>query len=100
VRGYRRAVWADANRLDRVATNAGIYEHRVADAAPAVDRPVLDADLPDGTIVVSLQRGDTVHYDVPALRLRPGDVLTLLARPEAVPAIATALGPAVGRAPA
>lgn len=92
VRGYRRAVRADASRLARVASNASIYEHRIAPDAPAVGATIADAGLPDGTIVVSVLRGDTVHYDVGHLVLQPEDVLTVLARPQTDDAITELLG--------
>jgi H+/Cl- antiporter ClcA len=94
VRGYRRAARADASRLARVASNASIYEHRITPDAPAVGRSIADAGLPDGTIVVSVLRDDTVHYDVGHLTVQPNDVLTVLARPQTNQAITELLGPA------
>jgi H+/Cl- antiporter ClcA len=93
VRGYRRAARADASRLAHVASNSSIYEHKISADAPAVGRSVVTAGLPDGTIVVSVLRGDTVHYDIRDLALQAGDVLTVLARPQTQHAITALLAP-------
>ncbi|HET6877674.1 MAG TPA: chloride channel protein [Jatrophihabitans sp.] len=92
VRGYRRAVRADANRLARIASNASIFEYRIGPDAPAVGNTIVTAGLPEGTILISLLRGDTVHYAAARLELRPGDVVTVLARADSQERVAALFG--------
>ncbi len=92
VRAYRHAVSADARRLTRLATDTGVAEIRVGNDSTAAGRTIAQAALPDGTIVVSLQRGDTVVPVTGSTTLQAGDILTVLTRAEGTGAPRDVLG--------
>ena len=92
VRAYRDAVRADAQRLTHLATGAGVLEIRLPSHSPLAGRTIATAGLPDGVLVVSLQRDDTVVPVSGASVLQPGDILTVLARPDRAGALYRLVG--------
>jgi Trk K+ transport system NAD-binding subunit len=60
-----------------------------------VEADLHQVQLPDGAIVLSVRRAETVLLDFSHVRLRPADLVTVLARPERMDAIRHLLaGPA------
>ncbi len=87
VRAYHTALQADARRMSHVSANAGIADVRLSAESPLAGRSIADAVLPDGAIVVSIRRGDSVLRGVGTAVLQAGDQLTVLARPERLAAV-------------
>ncbi|MFH5210636.1 CBS domain-containing protein [Antrihabitans sp. NCIMB 15449] len=78
VHGYRTAVQVDVERFGKVSANADLIDVRVGETSTAVGRELGDNAVPDGVIVVSILRGDSVLPGAAAVALRAGDVVTLL----------------------
>jgi H+/Cl- antiporter ClcA len=94
VRAYRRAVRADARRISRASANAVLIEEPVGEGSPLVDHPLREAALPEATIVLSVQRGDSVSLGLGNAAVAAGDVITMLARPDYVATVRALLGAA------
>jgi H+/Cl- antiporter ClcA len=82
VRAYHAALRADSRRLSHVSANAGIAEIAVGDDSPLVGHTLGERTLPEGTIVVSVRRADSVLIGLGTVALRAGDLVTVLARPD------------------
>ena len=80
VRGYRRALGADADRLSQVSTNAVAIEERITEQSFLAGHFLHDSVLPEGALVISVQRGPQMLLGVGNTRLQPGDWVTVLAR--------------------
>jgi H+/Cl- antiporter ClcA len=93
VRAYHAALQADARRLSQVSANAGLADVQVSAESPLAGRAIGDAVLPDGAIVVSVRRGDSVLLGRGSVRLQEGDHVTVLARPERIAAVRRLLSP-------
>ena len=94
VRAYHAALQADARRMSHVSANASIADLRIGEGSPLAGRTIGEAVLPDGAIVVSVRRGDSVLLGRGDLRLQPGDLVTVLARPERLTSLRQLLAPA------
>jgi H+/Cl- antiporter ClcA len=93
VRAYHLALRADQRRISQVSASAGIADVRVDEASPLVGRSIGDARFPDGAIVVSVRRADSVLLGLGTVRLRAGDVVTVLARPQRLRVVTELLAP-------
>ncbi|MBJ8342660.1 chloride channel protein [Antrihabitans sp. YC3-6] len=78
VHGYRTAVQVDVERFGKVSANADLIDVRVGETSTAVGRELGDNAVPDGVIVVSILRGDSVLPGAAAVALHAGDIVTLL----------------------
>lgn len=93
VRAYHDALRADRTRLSDISANAGIADLRVGDGSPLIGHTLAERALPDGTIVVSVRRSDSVLLGLGTVQLRAGDLITVLARPERLRAVRELLAP-------
>lgn len=84
VRAYRKAMRADARRISRASANAVLVEEQVTEHSPLIGLPLDHAPLPEATIVLSVQRGDTVSLGLAASPVAAGDIITALAHPDHV----------------
>ncbi|MGH7044662.1 MAG: chloride channel protein, partial [Acetobacteraceae bacterium] len=82
VRAYRTAMRADAHRISRASANAVLIEERVAEHSPLIGCPLNHAPLPPATVVLSVQRGDTVNLGLADTPVAAGDVITALVHPD------------------
>lgn len=100
VRAYRKEMRADAHRISRASANAVLVEESVGEHSPLIGRPLNQAALPEATVVLSVQRGDTVSLGLAASPVAAGDIVTALARPDHVGTLRMLLGshqPQAGR---
>ena len=81
VRAYHRALRADARRMSRIASSAGIQDVQVGPRSPLVGHRLDEQVLPDGVIVVAVRRGDAMLLGLGAVHLESGDQVTVLVRP-------------------
>jgi len=95
VRAYHAALRRDRDRLSRVSANAGVAEIRVGDGSALIGHPLAESALPDGTIVISVRRDDSVLLGLGSVQLRAGDLVTVLARPSRLGAVRELLEPTV-----
>jgi CIC family chloride channel protein len=93
VRAYDAALRTESSRLARASANAGIADVRIADGSPLIDQTLDEGALPEGTIVVSVRRSDSVLLGLGTLALRSGDVITVLARPDRLAAVRALAAP-------
>jgi CBS domain-containing protein len=93
VRAYHLALRADERRISQVSANAGIADLAVGEDSALVGRTLVDAELPEGAIVVSVRRADSVLLGLGTVQLRAGDVVTVLARPARMAALRALLNP-------
>ncbi|MGH3510172.1 MAG: chloride channel protein, partial [Nocardioidaceae bacterium] len=103
VRAYRKQVRTDAHRISRASANAVLVEEPVGEHSPLIGHPLNQAVLPEATVVLSVQRGDTVSLGLATSPVAAGDIVTALARPDHVDDIRALLGlsePGSGRATA
>ncbi|MGN6415019.1 chloride channel protein [Flexivirga sp.] len=82
VRAYHRMLRADAHRMSRVASSAGIQDVQVGAGSALVGRRLDEQMLPDGVIVVAVRRADAMLLGLGAVRLDVGDQITVLVRPD------------------
>ncbi|MEO7132288.1 MAG: chloride channel protein [Dermatophilaceae bacterium] len=82
VRAYHRALRADARRMARVASSAGLLDVQVGPASPLVGHQLNEKVLPNGVIVVAVRRADSMLLGLGAVHLEAGDQVTLLAHPD------------------
>ncbi len=82
VRAYHRALRADVRRTASESSDTGPLEVEVSAGSTVDGSRIGSAELPSGTIVISVRRGDSVLAGTAGLRLRAGDVLVMLVRPE------------------
>ncbi len=87
IAGYRKALAASTRRLSGLADNAIPVEARVSDGAEAAGRAIRDAALPRGTIVVTIERDGALVFADGDTLLEPGDLVSALARPDALVAL-------------
>lgn len=79
VRGYQRALVANAGQVTEVARDAVTLEERVGADSAIVNVPLRNAGLPPGAIVISVQRADQMLFANGTTELAPGDVVSVLA---------------------
>ncbi len=91
IRAYRRAILRhlekqhrDENLRLRQLTGLEIVEIRLTHDMTAVGRRIRDLHLPKNTLITSIRRGDQVLLAHGETVLQAGDVVVVLARPEAV----------------
>ncbi len=98
VTAYHGALETNLGRLSQVASKASALEERVGEDSPLVGRALRDRLLPEGCVVVSVHRANSLLFPNGDTVLRAGDVVSALVRPEQVDRIRDALlgGPAVG----
>jgi hypothetical protein len=99
VRAYHEALRTDRSRLSQVSANAGMAEIRVGNASSLIDHPLAEGAFPDGTIVISVRRSDSVLLGLGSVRLRAGDLVTVLGRPERMSSVRELLAPSQASAP-
>jgi CBS domain-containing protein len=87
VRAYHRLLRADTERFAPVSAHATISDIRVEPGSALVEADLNRVQLPDGAIVLSVRRAETVLLDFSHVRLQPADLVTVLARPERMDAI-------------
>lgn len=58
VRGYRSALQTNAESISRVTSNFVTVEERVAAHSILIGRPLREADLPVGSVIVTIERGN------------------------------------------
>lgn len=92
VRAYRAAVTAQSRQLAGIASNATTFDTVVAADSPMAGRPLREAHLPEGTIVLAVQRGADLLAPAGDVLLGAGDLLTILARPEHITELTAVLG--------
>jgi len=85
--GYRRALAANTERLSRLAGDAIPVELCVERGAEAAGYTLRHAALPLGTIVVTIEREGALHFADGDTVLKPGDLISALARPDEVDAL-------------
>ncbi len=81
VRGYQEAMSSSAGTLRRVSSGAVALEERAGPRSPVVGVPLRDADLPEGTVIVSLQRGTDLVFATGDTAIHAGDLVSALVRP-------------------
>ena len=67
--------------LRRVAGTPGgttLLEERIGEGSKFAERTIAKAEWPPGTIVVSIQRGNQLHFPDPDAVLESGDMLSVL----------------------
>jgi cell volume regulation protein A len=74
---HRASYFLDVVESD--GAQAGLHELALSEVAPAVDRPIVDLQLPAGTLVVLINRGGEYLVPQGATVLRAGDRLLLVA---------------------
>ncbi len=80
VRGYHAALGANAGRLSQVSADAVAIEERVVEQSPLAGHSLRESLLPEGALVISVQRGSQMLLGVGDTCLQPGDVVTVLSR--------------------
>jgi len=78
VRGYRGVLLSSLRRISAIGKGAATLDGAVADTSPLVGRRLADAALPQGTMVVSLTRGDDMVAPDGDTVFRAGDVVSIL----------------------
>ncbi|MHB8594785.1 MAG: TrkA C-terminal domain-containing protein [Acidimicrobiales bacterium] len=91
IAGYRRALATNTERLSKLAGNAVPVELCVGPGAEVAGRTVGDAMLPQGTIVVTVERAGALLFVEGDTTLEPGDLVSALARLDEVDALRRAL---------
>ena len=71
--GYRRALAMNTERLSKLAGDAVPIEICVEPGAEAAGRAIRDADLPSGTIVVTVERKGALLFAEGDTMFEPGD---------------------------
>lgn len=100
VAGYHEVLAATLGRLSQVADRAAAVEERVGADSPLAGQPLRRRLLPEGCVVVSIHRANSLLFPSGDTVLRPGDVVSALVRPEQVDRVRrTLLGDLTGPPP-
>jgi CBS domain-containing protein len=91
VTAYRAALDRSLGLLSRVTGNAVSVDEKVGPRSAVLGRPLRDAALPPGCIVVTVRRGDQVLFANASTVLAEGDFVTALATPATAEAMALLL---------
>ncbi len=78
VRGYRAGLRANLRNVSQETRDAVVVDHQVAEGAPLAGKPLRQAHLPVGTIVMTLQRGSEPLLPRGDSVLQPGDRVGIL----------------------
>jgi H+/Cl- antiporter ClcA/Trk K+ transport system NAD-binding subunit len=84
VREYRQALETSTGMISQAETNAAIVEEQVGPGSMLAGRPIREAGLPPGSVIVSVQRGEEQLPVTGQTLLAAGDALTALTSPETV----------------
>jgi CIC family chloride channel protein len=87
IRGQRMALQSALRRLANVPPGVTLLEERVGEESRIAGRKVAEAAWPAGTVVVSIQRGNQLHFPEPDTILEPDDVVSLLTNSESADAL-------------
>ncbi len=87
VQGYRNALEANIGHLSRVAGKAVAIEERLGDSSPLGEQPLHNRILPDGCVVVSVLRANTLMFPNGDTVLQPGDLVSALVVTEQVESV-------------
>lgn len=87
VAGHRRALEEDTRRLSMSSAHATALDVRAGRASPLVGRPIAEAGLSRGCLVVTVRHGDGMSFATGATVPVVGDVLSVLTRPEHAEAV-------------
>lgn len=82
VNAYHRFSELNANQLSQVASNAVAVEGAIGKDSPLVGHALRENLLPQGAVVVSAQRDNSLIFGVGGTILQAGDIITVFARPE------------------
>lgn len=88
---YRGALNESLDLLSRVTGNAVSVQERIGPRSAVLGRPLRDAGLPSGCILVTVRRGDHVLFPNASTVLAEGDLITALATPATAEAVALLL---------
>ncbi len=91
VRAYHGALEANLGRLSQVAGKASAVEERVGEDSPLAGQALRSRLLPEGCVVVSVHRANSLLSPNGDTVLHPGDVVNALVRPEQVNRVRHAL---------
>ncbi|MGH3263417.1 MAG: chloride channel protein, partial [Trebonia sp.] len=80
VRGYRQALASNLGLMSKISGGMTAVETTVSPQAPLAGHTIRDAGLPAGTIVVTVERGGGLLFPEGTTILKPGDVVSALAR--------------------
>ncbi len=79
---YRRALEEDARRLSMTSAHAVALDVTVGRRSPLAGRPLAEAGLPRGCLVVTVRSHGGLRFASGSTVLEQGDTLSALARPE------------------
>src|SRR5207248_554862 len=82
IRGQRMALQSALRRVANIPSGVTLVEEQVGEESRIVGRKIAEAGWPAGTVVVSIQRGNQLHFPEPDTVLEPGDVVSLLTNSE------------------
>src|SRR5579875_1519279 len=88
LRAYGRAIRTRLGTLRGVSRTAAAIDVQVGENSPLAGRALRASGLPDGCIVVTVQRGGALLFPDGATVLQPGDVASVLVRPQAAEVVA------------
>ncbi|MHB8294332.1 MAG: TrkA C-terminal domain-containing protein [Acidimicrobiales bacterium] len=91
VSGYHEALEANLGRLSQVAGRASAVDERVGEDSPLAGQALRSRLLPEGCVVVSVHRANSLLFPNGDTVLQPGDVVSALVRPEHVDRVRHAL---------
>jgi Trk K+ transport system NAD-binding subunit len=72
------ALQAALRRVASAPQGTTLLEEQVGEGSRFAGRTIADVGWPAGTVVVSIQRGNQLHFPEPETVLEPGDVLSVL----------------------
>jgi CIC family chloride channel protein len=78
---YKATLERSVRRARALPEGTALFEVRVGAASPLVGRPLAEAGLPGGTLVVSITRGGETIFPRASTRLAADDVATIVADP-------------------
>jgi len=101
IRGQRMALQAALRRVASAPQGTALLEEQVSEGSRFANRTIAEVGWPAGTVVVSIQRGNQLHFPEPETVLEPGDVLSVLTHIESAEALRQVLrgGPLGGPEP-
>jgi CIC family chloride channel protein len=87
IRGWRRALDTNVGTTSQVSAHAVAVEERVGPHSELVGRPVRQAGLPAGCVIVTVRHDDELSFATGATTLAAGDVVSALVSPPGVEAL-------------
>lgn len=79
---YKAMLARGVRRARSLPEATALFEARLGESSPLVGRPLREAGLPRGTLVVSIARSGETLFPSATTELRAGDVVMLVASPE------------------